>query len=226
MRWSLEGDDANLLNILPPDKDTEDTATLSFIWLGTNFPDFENPMDKNGDNVYEVTIVVTDSTLVNRDELDVTVKVINSTEDNRPGEVLLSNRQPEGASALTATLDDKDKPISNLSWQWYRSDDGSADNPEDCGAVSAVGADTPHVFTPSSGLGTVTDGVFTPTDASWEIIHGAMSETYTPKWDEDAGANDPQAADAGKCLMATAHVHGLGRRGPHHGGRPGHPHRG
>ena len=205
MTWSLEGDDANLLKIFPPD---EDTATLSFRWFGTNFPDFENPMDENGDNVYEVTIVVTDSTLVNRDELDVTVKVINSTEDNRPGEVFLSNRQPEGTSLLTATLDDKDKPIKNKSWQWYRSDGGSADNPEDCGAVSAVGADTPHVFTPSSGLGTVTDGVFTPSDASWEIIHGATSETYTPMWDEDAdttaGANDPLAADAGKCLMATA----------------------
>ena len=50
-----------------------------------NFPDFENARDADGDNVYEVTIVVTDSTLVNRDELDVTVKVINSTEDNRPG---------------------------------------------------------------------------------------------------------------------------------------------
>ena len=202
MTWSLEGDDGNQFYIFPRDKYT---AKLSFSPKppGTNFPDFENPMDKNGDNVYEVTIVITDSTLVNRDELDVTVKVINRTDDNRPGEVFLSNRQPEGASALTATLDDKDKPITNKSWQWYRSVGGSADTPEDCGAVS-----TPHVFTPSSGLGTVTDGVFTPTDASWEIIHGATSDTYTPMWEADAdttaGANDPLAADAGKCLMATA----------------------
>ena len=60
--------------------------------------------------------------MVNRDELDVTVKVINSTEDNRPGKVLISNRQPEGASLLTATLVDADQPIENLRWQWYRSD--------------------------------------------------------------------------------------------------------
>ena len=86
-----------------------------------NFPDFENPRDANKDNVYEVTIVVTDSTLVNRDELDVTVKVINSTEDNRAGKVLISNRQPEGASLLTATLVDADLPIKDLNWQWYRS---------------------------------------------------------------------------------------------------------
>ena len=87
-----------------------------------NFPDFENPRDANKDNVYEVTIVVTDSTLVNRDELNVTVKVINSTEDNRAGKVLISNRQPEGASSLlTATLVDADLPIKDLNWQWYRS---------------------------------------------------------------------------------------------------------
>ena len=43
------------------------------------------------DNVYEVTIVVTDGTYdmegeLHRDELDVTVKVLNSTDDNVPGD--------------------------------------------------------------------------------------------------------------------------------------------
>ena len=46
----------------------------------------------NEDNVYEVTIVVTDGTYdmegqEHRDELDVTVKVLNSTDDNEPGMV-------------------------------------------------------------------------------------------------------------------------------------------
>ena len=208
MTWSLEGDDGDLFEITRGDaEDNFATATLSFNPPSSdpNFPDFENPMDKNGDNVYEVTIVITDSTFVNRDELDVTVKVINSTEDNRPGEVFLSNRQPEGASALTATLEDKDEPIRNLGWQWYRSVEGSVGTPEDCGAVSAPDAASPNTFTPDISL-IDADGV--PVTAAWAIIHGATSATYTPQWDEDADTAadpiDPQAADAGKCLMATA----------------------
>ena len=218
LTWSLEGDDGWLFYITPGDATNTTpamaTATLSFKTYAQleathpnsqvledypNFPDFENERDANKDNVYKVTIVVTDSTLVNRDELDVTVKVIDSTEDNRPGKVLISNRQPEGASVLTATLVDADQPIKNLRWQWYRSVDGSSTDPEECGTVSAT-----NVFTPDNTLGTVPGGVFAPTfgdTPAWEIITGATSDTYTPKWDEDA--TGPQD-DAGRCLMARA----------------------
>ena len=208
LTWSLEGDDGWLFYIDQDEETTSpDTATLSFKirsqLMAThpnsqvlndypNFPDFENPRDANKDNVYEVTIVVTDSTLVNRDELDVTVKVINSTEDNRPGKVLISNRQPEGASKLTATLKDSDLPIKNLAWQWYRSD-GAEGSPTTCGDVSVA-----NVFTPASGL-IATDGA--PVGDAWTLIVRATSDTYTPKWDEDdTGPQD----DAGKCLMARA----------------------
>ena len=166
-----------------------------------NFPDFENARDADGDNVYEITIVVTDSTLVNRDELDVTVKVINSTEDNRPGKVLISNRQPEGGRVLTATLVDADLPIKDLNWQWYRSTD--ADLTDECGTVSAA-ATPPNVFTLNPDLfeDTDDDGVFAP-DIAWEKIVGAKSATYTPEWDAGADVDRPQD-DAGKCLMAGA----------------------
>ena len=72
--WSLEGDDWRQFSILPK---TGPMATLAFL----NGPDFEEGgrEDLNTDNVYEVTIVATDSTLVNHDKLDVTVKVIDST---------------------------------------------------------------------------------------------------------------------------------------------------
>ena len=43
-------------------------------------PDYESPGDSGGDNVYEVTLVVTDSK-GNSDEQDVTVKVTNIEED-------------------------------------------------------------------------------------------------------------------------------------------------
>ena len=63
------------------------------------------------DNVYEVTLVVKDGTvdkmgMPHRDELKVTVKVINSEEDNQPGKVKLSNRQPEEETAETVLTAD------------------------------------------------------------------------------------------------------------------------
>ena len=89
-------------------------------------PDFEKPGDANKDNVYEVTLVVTDS-LGKMGTYPVTVKVINSTEDNKPGEVKILNQVPEVATALVAEFDDDDKPFRDLKWQWYRSEteDGS-----------------------------------------------------------------------------------------------------
>ena len=136
IRWSVGGPDADKFWFEDTDLSTPlvrenagPVATLEF--KRTAFesllgPDFENPEDANTDNVYEVTIVVTDGTVdiegnVHRDELQVTVKVIDSTDDNRPGTVTLSNRQPEVGRVLTATFEDPDGPTRALKWQWYRS---------------------------------------------------------------------------------------------------------
>ncbi len=62
--FSLEGDDADLFDIDP------DTGELSF----KNPPDFENPLDQDGDNEYEVTVVGTDDGGLT-DEQDVTITV-------------------------------------------------------------------------------------------------------------------------------------------------------
>ena len=50
-------------------------------------PDFESPGDSGRDNVYEVTLVVTDSK-GNSDEQDVTVKVTNVEEDGTDDRLL------------------------------------------------------------------------------------------------------------------------------------------
>ena len=63
-------------------------------------PDYESPGDSGGNNVYEVTLVVTDSK-GNTDEQDVTVKVTNMEED---GVVTLSTLQPRVGFPVTATL--------------------------------------------------------------------------------------------------------------------------
>ena len=93
----------------PPPATPDGTATLSFRLKPPFLPDFEEPKDANKDNVYEVTIVVTDVTSGKMAKLDVTVKVIDSYEDNQPGEVKILNRRPEVATALMAELSDPDK---------------------------------------------------------------------------------------------------------------------
>ena len=177
--WSLEGPDAARLKI---PSNLDGTATLAF----KAGPDFENPMDENKDNVYEVTIVVEDS-VKNRDELPVTVKVINSTEDNSAGKVTLSNRVPEIATRLTATLKDKDKPIEDQNWQWYRSVATDVDYPNKCFPTLSHPTARFFINDPDGGP----DG-----GDDWEKIEGATSHNYTPHYDDRVGGTVVyQAAD-------------------------------
>ena len=93
--------------------DTGVTNTLAF----KANPNYESPGDSGGNNVYEVTLVVTDSK-GNTDEQDVTVKVTNIEED---GVVTLSTLQPRVGFPVTATLADPDNVTAgSVSWQWYR----------------------------------------------------------------------------------------------------------
>ena len=105
---------------LSSEEDTGATRTLSF----KANPDYESPGDSGGDNVYEVTLVVTDSK-GNTDEQDVTVKVTNIEEE---GMVTLSTLQPRVGFPVTATLADPDNVAADsVSWQWY---DGGSHQPK------------------------------------------------------------------------------------------------
>ena len=104
----MSGADASKFNIT----DSTDRRTLSF----KEAPNYESPGDSSGDNVYEVTVVVTDSK-GNTDEQEVTVKVTNVEED---GTVTLSTLQPRVGFPVTATLADPDNiTAGSVSWQWY-----------------------------------------------------------------------------------------------------------
>ena len=106
--WSLSGADASKFDITG----TGDMRTLVF----KANPNYEAPGDSGANNVYEVTLVVTDSK-GNSDEQDVTVKVTNIEED---GVVTLSTLQPRVGFPVTATLADPDNVAADsVSWQWY-----------------------------------------------------------------------------------------------------------
>ena len=145
LTWLLSGADAGKFEITT----TGATRTLSF----ENAPDFESPGDSGGNNVYEVTVKVTDSE-GNSDEQDVTVKVTNVEED---GTVTLSTLQPRVAFPVTATLADPDNIVAgSVSWRWYKGD------------VTQQGLETLDV---NECVEATTNNCF---------IKGAATATYTP----------------------------------------------
>ena len=104
--WSVAGDDAGKFSI------PGTSGALTF----KAQPDYEAPGDANTDNIYEVTVVATDSE-GNRGTKAVKVTVANVDED---GVVALSRTQPRVGVEVTASLTDPDGSISGLRWQWYR----------------------------------------------------------------------------------------------------------
>ena len=100
-------------------------------------PDFEMPGDMNGDNVYEVMVVVTDGDGGRRAH-PVRIVVTNVKED---AEVMLSSDQPHLGEPITATLSDKDIPAIEdvvVAWQWSRSDTSAGIPAPIVGATSAT----------------------------------------------------------------------------------------
>ena len=103
-------------------------------------PDYETPMDADGDNDYMVTVVATAADGMTADR-DVTVTVINVEE---PGEVRLSATRPQIGTAITASLTDEDGVVRIIRWEWARS--GSMDGP-----YSNIPGATSDVYTPVAG---------------------------------------------------------------------------
>ena len=88
-------------------------------------PDYENPGDVGGDNVYNVTVVVMDSCWASLGRMALRIEVINVDET---GKLELMPEQPRIGVPVTVALSDADgiliDPAQDLQtvtqWQWYR----------------------------------------------------------------------------------------------------------
>ena len=107
LKWSLSGDDAARFAI---GNHGDDRGRLTF----REAPDYEAPTDSGRDNVYNVTVEVTDRG-GNKTTRDVTVHVENVDEQ---GLLTVSNLYPQVGTRITPTLTDPDTPISNVIWTW------------------------------------------------------------------------------------------------------------
>ena len=91
-------------------------------------PNYEMPADRNKDNVYKVTVVVSDDgtpKLMDKRQVEITV-----TDVEEEGTVTLSAVQPKTGIDLMASLTDPDNVTSTdtdgrietgVTWQWWKS---------------------------------------------------------------------------------------------------------
>ena len=157
IKWSLSGADSSKFEITTAGA----TRTLSF----ENAPNFESPGDSGANNVYEVTVVVTD-TKGNTDEQAVMVKVTNVEE---MGTISLSTLQPRVGFSVTATLTDPDNVnADSVEWQWYR------------GATITIDEDHFATFDPGTALPQDECDDDTDPPVGGCAIKGATSAAYVP----------------------------------------------
>ena len=182
LKWSLSGPDKDMFEInattTPTDCSGDDVnkcADLTF----KKSPNFEARADAGGNNVYNVTVVATDSDdmAVSR---DVAVTVTNVEED---GIVTLDRVQPEVGSAITATLSDPDGGESGVTWQWQSQAAASRDalNDLDTDWTDIRGA-TSRAYTPvADDVGT---GIFLRASATYTDSFMPQDDPDSPNIDE------------------------------------------
>ena len=115
LTWTLAGTDADDFT-LSNSRVAEGVSAIDLTFREQ--PDYEAPTNSRRNNIYDVTVTVTD-TGGNTVSKKVKVTVTNVEED---GKVSLSHTHPEVGARLTATLTDPDRPSGRVTWQWYRGD--------------------------------------------------------------------------------------------------------
>ena len=143
-------------------------------------PDFEMPMDRNKDNIYEVTVRASDdSNLHTEHTVKITVTNVNEAPnitgatspeepaEDRDGKVTLS-AAPMAGKAVTARLSDPDDPVeSTVMWQWSKSMTMDGDFADIAGATSSS-------YTPMAA----DEGYYLRATANYDDGHGMDKMAY------------------------------------------------
>ena len=138
--WRLEGEDAGQFQLI---------GTVGRALVFTTQPDYENPADADGDNVYKVTIVAIDNEGA-RGEFDVCIAVMNI---NEAGKITLRDEdgkelvQPHAGGPITAHLTDPDGGVTDVVWVWSRA---QVDPPTGADARNPIADATSATYTPAN----------------------------------------------------------------------------
>ena len=139
--WRLEGDDAGEFQLI---------GTVGRTLVFTTQPDYENPADYDGDNVYKVTVVAIDNE-GGIGRFDVCIAVMNF---NEAGKITLLDGdgnelvQPRAQGPITASLTDPDGGVTGIGWVWSRA---QVDPPTtDANARTPIKDATKDTYTPTN----------------------------------------------------------------------------
>ena len=115
---SLGGVDGGLFSLTDTDAlgGTEDNDAYELGFRES--PNYESPADADGNNKYHVTIITAD----NEGATSERALVITVMNVNEIGKVTLSTTQPAVGQPITAKLTDPDMKVSEVKWQWERSE--------------------------------------------------------------------------------------------------------
>ena len=180
LTWSVEGADKDRFEISSSGDLTFEVA-----------PNYEMPEDAGRNNVYNVTVVVTDDGVDADDENEMTAMrevVITVTNVEEDGTVELSAQQPKAGVELTASVTDLDGGVTGKEWQWY--DDTINESDLTQNAIAGATSDT---YTPKDGdVGKTLSARVTYTDnkgahsAVGTAAHLVLARgDHEPKFDDD-----------------------------------------
>ena len=221
--WALKGEDKDQFQLIG-----EGGRTLVF----TTQPDYENPADTGGDNVYKVTVVTFDGD-GGRAEFDVCIAVMNIDEE---GKITLRDKdgkelvQPYAHGPITADLTDPDGDVSVSSWQWARSKD---DPPQSSDDPSEIADATSATYMPTNddtsfflrvtamytdGADDITEGPRTAVATAMHAVLEVKDEQRTPEFPEETATQT-----ATRMVAENAPSHDLRWRPPAPGHGPRRP---
>ena len=181
-KWRLEGEDKDQFQLI---------GTVGRTLVFTTQPDYENPADYDGDNVYKVTVVAIDD----KDgdgEFDVCIAVMNIDE---LGKITLLDGdlnelvQPHALGPITAELTDPDGGVTEteIVWVWSRA---QVDPP-------GTGADG---RSPIPGAGSAT---YTPTNGDTSYFLHVMATYMDAKNDVGDTGDRTAVATAAHAVLAV-----------------------
>ncbi len=172
--YSISGTDSGLFTI------NSSTGILTF----NTSPDFENPVDNGGNNIYNLTITVTDG-IGHTDSEDVTISVLNVTETSSFSIDAISNVQIDENEAYTSvTPNITGSPIGSVLYSLGGADATDFNINSSTGVVTMVGRDYENPV--DSDVNNIYEVSITATDSdgniatiSWILTVLAVNE-YAP----------------------------------------------
>ena len=199
--WTLGGEDGDKF-ILSADGVAGANEPRDLVFHPDYTPDFETPMDANGDNVYKVIIIAKDRTTGysgrKMDEMAVTVIVDNAEETGRitlEAENGVGNEpvteaewEPFVGKEIIAAVDDPDQGVAIVTWQWSESASG-VDND-----FTAIEGATTYTYTPGGD----DEGDFLRVTATYTDTYSGQEYPDSPDTTHDErvlGDNTPTAKD-------------------------------